>query len=85
VCDGLISVRDVDRVLSHGFGMRYAFFGPIETLHMNAEGATSVRTAKQCVQASPTTNVCTGRALSVCVVQPVCPYRRYKTRTQLKT
>jgi len=38
VCDGVISVRDVDRVLSRGFGMRYAFFGPIETLHMNAEG-----------------------------------------------
>jgi L-gulonate 3-dehydrogenase len=31
-------VKDVDKVMSQGIGLRYAFFGPIETLHLNADG-----------------------------------------------
>lgn len=36
--DGVLSVRDVDSVMSDGLGMRYAFLGPLETAHLNAEG-----------------------------------------------
>ncbi|XP_018897308.1 lambda-crystallin homolog [Bemisia tabaci] len=38
VSDGILSVQDVDRVMSEGLGMRYAFLGPLETAHLNAEG-----------------------------------------------
>lgn len=38
VSDGIISVDDVDKVVSEGFGMRLAFFGSIANLHMNADG-----------------------------------------------
>jgi len=31
-------VKDVDTVMSEGLGMRYAFLGPLETAHLNAEG-----------------------------------------------
>lgn len=34
--DGIISVRDIDLVMSEGLGMRYAFIGPMETMHLNA-------------------------------------------------
>ncbi|XP_056610154.1 lambda-crystallin homolog isoform X3 [Triplophysa dalaica] len=34
--DGVISVKDIDLVMSEGLGMRYAFLGPIETMHLNA-------------------------------------------------
>uniref|UniRef100_A0AAY5JWY9 L-gulonate 3-dehydrogenase n=1 Tax=Esox lucius TaxID=8010 RepID=A0AAY5JWY9_ESOLU len=34
--DGVISVRDIDLVMSEGLGMRYAFIGPMETMHLNA-------------------------------------------------
>lgn len=34
--DGLISVKDIDLVMSEGLGMRYAFIGPMETMHLNA-------------------------------------------------
>lgn len=34
--DGIISVKDVDLVMSEGLGMRYAFIGPMETIHLNA-------------------------------------------------
>ncbi|XP_016118060.1 lambda-crystallin-like, partial [Sinocyclocheilus grahami] len=34
--DGVISVKDIDLVMSEGLGMRYAFIGPIETMHLNA-------------------------------------------------
>lgn len=36
--DGVLSVRDVDSVMSDGLGMRYAFLGPLETAHLNAQG-----------------------------------------------
>lgn len=38
VTDGVINVCDIDSVMSNGLGMRYAFLGPLETAHMNAEG-----------------------------------------------
>lgn len=34
--DGIISVKDIDLVMSEGLGMRYAFIGPMETMHLNA-------------------------------------------------
>ncbi|XP_051938325.1 lambda-crystallin homolog isoform X2 [Hippocampus zosterae] len=34
--DGVISVQDIDLVMSEGLGMRYAFIGPMETIHLNA-------------------------------------------------
>ncbi|XP_076857933.1 lambda-crystallin homolog isoform X2 [Brachyhypopomus gauderio] len=36
VKDGIISVKDIDLVMSEGLGMRYAFLGPVETMHLNA-------------------------------------------------
>ncbi|XP_059356079.1 lambda-crystallin-like [Carassius carassius] len=36
VQDGVISVKDIDLVMSEGLGMRNAFIGPIETMHLNA-------------------------------------------------
>ena len=36
--DDVISVTDVDSVMSDGLGMRYAFIGPWETAHLNAQG-----------------------------------------------
>ncbi|XP_048878435.1 lambda-crystallin homolog [Brienomyrus brachyistius] len=36
VKDGVISVQDIDLVMSEGLGMRYAFNGPLETMHLNA-------------------------------------------------
>ncbi|XP_018551920.1 lambda-crystallin homolog [Lates calcarifer] len=33
---GVISVKDIDLVMSEGLGMRYAFIGPMETMHLNA-------------------------------------------------
>lgn len=36
--NGIISVSDVDKVMAHGLGMRYAFMGPWETAHLNANG-----------------------------------------------
>lgn len=36
--DDVISVADVDSVMSNGLGMRYAFMGPWETAHLNAAG-----------------------------------------------
>lgn len=38
VADGVVSVEDVDKVMSQGLGWRYAFLGPLETAHLNAEG-----------------------------------------------
>lgn len=34
----LLNAEDVDRLMVHGLGMRYAFIGPLETMHLNAEG-----------------------------------------------
>jgi len=41
VTDKVIDVKDVDKVMSEGLGMRYAFLGPLETAHLNAEGMQS--------------------------------------------
>ncbi|XP_044727758.1 lambda-crystallin homolog [Chrysoperla carnea] len=41
VKEGILDVADVDRVMSEGLGMRYAFMGPWETAHLNAEGMTN--------------------------------------------
>nr|XP_002131138.1 lambda-crystallin-like [Ciona intestinalis] len=41
VTDGIMSPEDVDKIFTHGLGMRYAFIGPFETIHLNAEGTES--------------------------------------------
>lgn len=41
VTDGVLNVRDIDSVMSDGLGMRYAFLGPLQTAHLNAEGFLS--------------------------------------------
>lgn len=41
VSDGIMSVEDVDKIFTEGLGMRYAFIGPFETIHLNAEGVKS--------------------------------------------
>lgn len=38
VRDGIVSAQDLDVVMKDGMGMRYAFMGPMETIHLNAEG-----------------------------------------------
>lgn len=38
VQDGVLSAKDVDRVMTEGLGYRYAFLGPLETMHLNAAG-----------------------------------------------
>jgi len=38
VNDGVMSAEDVDKVMSDGLGHRYAFLGPLEVAHLNAEG-----------------------------------------------
>lgn len=38
VQEGYMSVEDVDKIMTDGLGMRYAFMGPFETCHLNAEG-----------------------------------------------
>jgi len=35
---GIMSPNDVDKIFTSGLGMRYAFMGPFETIHLNAEG-----------------------------------------------
>lgn len=39
--DGIVSASDLDLVMSDGLGTRYAFIGPLETMHLNAEGMAS--------------------------------------------
>ncbi|XP_048197650.1 lambda-crystallin homolog [Perognathus longimembris pacificus] len=39
--EGIVSPSDLDLVMSDGLGMRYAFIGPLETMHLNAEGVVS--------------------------------------------
>lgn len=41
VTDGVLNVSDIDSVMSDGLGMRYAFLGPLQTAHLNAEGFMS--------------------------------------------
>merc|ERR1712098_992017 len=38
VRDDVVSPQDLDVVVKDGMGMRYAFMGPMETIHLNAEG-----------------------------------------------
>lgn len=38
VNDGILDVKDIDKVMADGLGMRYAFLGTLETTHLNAEG-----------------------------------------------
>ena len=38
VSDGIMSVEDVDKIFTDGLGMRYAFIGPFQTIHLNADG-----------------------------------------------
>merc|ERR1712050_745428 len=38
VNDDIASARDVDKVVKFGLGPRYAFMGPLETIHLNADG-----------------------------------------------
>lgn len=35
---GVVSAEDIDLVMSAGMGPRYAFIGPLEVAHLNAEG-----------------------------------------------
>ncbi|VFV32146.1 lambda-crystallin homolog [Lynx pardinus] len=41
--EGIVSPSDLDLVMSDGLGMRYAFIGPLETMHLNAEGTLCFR------------------------------------------
>ena len=38
VSEDIMSVEDVDKIFTDGLGMRYAFIGPFETIHLNADG-----------------------------------------------
>ncbi|XP_037952456.1 lambda-crystallin-like [Teleopsis dalmanni] len=38
--DGVLTVADVDSVMTHGLGLRYALLGPLETAHLNADGVS---------------------------------------------
>ncbi|XP_028130981.1 lambda-crystallin homolog [Diabrotica virgifera virgifera] len=38
VTEGVLDVKDVDKVMSEGLGMRYAFLGTLETTHLNEQG-----------------------------------------------
>jgi 3-hydroxyacyl-CoA dehydrogenase len=39
--EGYASAEDVDRTVSHGLGMRWAFMGPFETIDLNAPGGVA--------------------------------------------
>ncbi|ESO93301.1 hypothetical protein LOTGIDRAFT_95422, partial [Lottia gigantea] len=39
--DDVISAEDLDKVMSSGLGVRYAFMGPLETAYLNADGMHS--------------------------------------------
>ena len=38
VLDDVVSADDLDVVMRDGLGLRYAFMGPMETIHLNAMG-----------------------------------------------
>jgi L-gulonate 3-dehydrogenase len=46
IADDILSVKDIDSVMNDGLGMRYAFLGPMETAHLNAEGKYIARNYK---------------------------------------
>ncbi|KAL4232707.1 Crystallin [Mactra antiquata] len=35
---GLLSAEDIDKICTDGLGLRYAIIGPLETMHLNANG-----------------------------------------------
>ena len=37
----MLSAEDIDKVCYDGLGPRYAFIGPLETMHLNADGEKS--------------------------------------------
>lgn len=39
--DGIISVADLDKTVSEGLGLRWAFMGPFETIDLNAPGGVA--------------------------------------------
>uniref|UniRef100_A0A8W8J2A5 Lambda-crystallin-like protein n=1 Tax=Magallana gigas TaxID=29159 RepID=A0A8W8J2A5_MAGGI len=41
--EGVMSVEDIDKVMSEGLGRRYAFIGPLETAYLNADGVYNYR------------------------------------------
>ena len=43
MADGVLSVKDIDAVMSEGLGMRYAFIGMFEAAHLNAEGEPVIK------------------------------------------
>ena len=38
ILDDVVSADDLDVVMRDGLGLRYAFMGPMETIHLNAMG-----------------------------------------------
>ena len=38
---GLATVEDIDKTISHGLGLRWAFMGPFETIDLNAPGGVA--------------------------------------------
>ncbi|XP_074038771.1 beta Hydroxy acid dehydrogenase 1 [Leptinotarsa decemlineata] len=38
VTEGVLNVSDIDKIMSEGLGMRYAFLGMLETTHLNDHG-----------------------------------------------
>jgi len=38
VKDGVMEVEDIDKCFKDGLGLRYAFLGPLEVTHLNAQG-----------------------------------------------
>lgn len=41
VSEGVISVEGLDDTVRHGLGRRWAFMGPLETIHLNAPGGVT--------------------------------------------
>jgi len=46
VRDGVSSVADIDKVVSHGLGLRWAFMGPFETVDLNTRGGVGSHALK---------------------------------------
>lgn len=46
VRDGVASVEDIDRVVRHGLGQRWAFIGPFETVDLNTRGGIASHAQK---------------------------------------
>ena len=45
--EGILSSEDIDKVMKDGMGPRYAFIGPLETMHLNADGQSSPTACSQ--------------------------------------